>query len=354
MTRLRRLAGLSSPPIPVLAVALRGGLSRAEPVAGDWVEPEAVRLPGGSPGRPEVRAPDQGRVAVGEARDRLAVGVLCGRVEPARPVAVVLEPVGGDDPEPGAAALLLIGGDPLPLPGEDRMQRQQPVLRRGELDVAHLATVVAWRDRVVIPAPRATVRVLGADLPGRVGWQLDAVDLVPGALVVDEGPRAELPDCQEPGPLHVVALAPHAPAAGDIGGDGQPRERVAGQEPLGGEVPVRVEVGADVHVVAALVAKQRDLGLGLGPAAASGDALRLAQLEVLLAPVLLPLVGERRAEQHAPPVEGAVERLGSGPDYLLEPAGIPPGGLRPQVVFQLGQDRLRPRGGAADRIRGLG
>ena len=108
-------------------------------------------------------------------------------------VAVVLEAVGGDDPEPGAAALFLVGGDPLPLAGEHGVQRQQPGERLGERGAAHLAPVVARRDLVVVAAAGAAVRLVGDDLARRVRRQLDPVDLVPGALVVDQGAAGRTP-----------------------------------------------------------------------------------------------------------------------------------------------------------------
>ena len=162
--------------------------------------------------------------------------------------------------------------------------------------------------------------------PGRVRRELDAVDLVPVALVVDQRARAELPDRQEPGPLHVVAVGAQPPVGRDVGGDRQPGERVAGQEPLGGEVAVGVEVGGEVAVVAVLVAQQAQLGLGLVAAAAGDVAVPLGQRVVEAAAVLLPLVDQRRAEQVAPPVEGPVERRRGGADDALDPARVPPGG----------------------------
>ena len=71
------------------------------------------------------------------------------------------------------------------------------------------------------------------------GRHLDAGHLVALALVVDERPRAELADRDEPGPLQVAAAPP---LAGHVGGQRQARERVAGQEALAGEVAVAVEV----------------------------------------------------------------------------------------------------------------
>ena len=142
--------------------------------------------------------------------------------------------------------------------------------------------------------------------------------------MVDQRARAELPDRQEPGPLNEVAVGAQPPVGRDVGGDRQPRERVAGQEPFGGEVAVGVEVGSEVAVVAILVAQQAQLGLCLVAAAAGDVAVPLGQRVVEAAAVLLPLVDQRGAEQGAPPVEGQVERDGRGADHALDPVRVPP------------------------------
>src|ERR1700729_797873 len=92
--------------------------------------------------------------------------------------------------------------------------------------------------------------------------EADPVDLVAGALVVDECSRAEFADGEEPGALEVVALAVACPALGrDKCCKRQPGERVAGQEPLGGEVAVRVEVALVKVIDFALEQVQRGASL---------------------------------------------------------------------------------------------
>ena len=109
----------------------------------------------------------------------------------------------------------------------------------------------------------------GAVVAGR---EADPVDLVAGALVVDERAGAELADGQEPWALDVVALAVACPAfGGDERRERQPGERVAGQEPFGGEVAVGVEV-ALIDVVD-LALEQVERGAGLADLAA-GPFLR--------------------------------------------------------------------------------
>ena len=62
--------------------------------------------------RAEIGAPNGGRVSVGESGDQVVRRVLDDGVQAAGPVTGPLEAVGGDDPEPGAAAVLLVGGAP--------------------------------------------------------------------------------------------------------------------------------------------------------------------------------------------------------------------------------------------------
>ena len=101
------------------------GLPRGEPGAGDRVQPEAVGLADGPADGAEVDPVDFRGVAVGQARDTRPARVGDDGVEAAGPVAVVLEAVGGDDPEAGAAAFFFVGGDPLQRPGEDGVQGEQ-------------------------------------------------------------------------------------------------------------------------------------------------------------------------------------------------------------------------------------
>ena len=68
------------------------------------------------------------------------------------------------------------------------------------------------------------MRLLGDDVAGRVGLDLDPAYLVAGTLVVDEGAGPELADREEPRPLHVIAVAARAAGTGNVGGDRQARE----------------------------------------------------------------------------------------------------------------------------------
>ena len=149
-------------------------------------------------------------------------------------------------------------------------------------------------------------RAFLADLGRRQGH---GDDLVAGALVVDHRAGAELGDPDEPWPLDVVALAA-AGQAGDVGGQRQPGERVAGQEALGGEVPVGVEVG--LEVVGVLVAEQVQLDAGVGGAPGRLLAVRVPdrrvhrpcglRLELLPArPGTGPATGCTRRRTPAPP-----------------------------------------------------
>ena len=104
-------AGLGHRPrvrVGVVAVPAPRRLGGGQPVALHRVEPEAVRVALRPAGRAEVGPAYQRRVAVGQGRDRCACRVARVRVEAPRPVAVLLELVGGDDLVPGAAPFLLV------------------------------------------------------------------------------------------------------------------------------------------------------------------------------------------------------------------------------------------------------
>ena len=102
-----------------------------------------------------------------------------------------------------------------------------------------------------VPAGAAALDLGDVDAGAVVtGGQADAVDLVAGALVVDERAGAELADRHEPGPLDEVAFpaAAGAPFRRNERRQRQPRERIAGQEAFRGEVAVGVEITLK-HVV---------------------------------------------------------------------------------------------------------
>ena len=152
------------------------------------------------------------------------------------------------------AALFVVGGDPFGDLGTDILD---PVGLIDDLGVAKRQ--VAGMAETVIREVTGTAP--GADLD-RAGWQAglggdlsgvaerkDCPDHTVGApFVVDEAPRAELGQGKEPGSLE-EGLAPVADAVWDVCQKRQSREVVAGQEPLGCKVPVRVEVaGAGARV----------------------------------------------------------------------------------------------------------
>ena len=141
------------------------------------------------------------------------------------------------------------------------------------------------------------------------GGKADPVDLVAGALVVDERAGPELADRQEPRPLHVVALAllRVRPIGGDERRERQPRERVAGQEAFGSEVAVGVEV-ALVHVIDVAL-EQVERGAGLGDLATGPSLARFGRADLLEDGVGGVEFRERVAVQAAPSVEAAAERV---------------------------------------------
>jgi hypothetical protein len=179
---------------------------------------------------------------------------------------------------------------------------------------------------VVIAAGGASPGIEGDHLAGGVRAELDAVDQVAVALVVDERTGAELADGQETGALQVVTVAVAASVQGDVGRQRQAREGVAGQEALAGQIAVGVEVRQHRFAVHALVLQQVELGLRLLALALGHPAVAVGERVVEAAPVLLRLVGQRGAEQIAPAVEGPVERLRSPANLLLDPIVVPPRG----------------------------
>src|SRR5690606_27125266 len=96
-------------------VVLRGPVGRlgfAEPLPADGVEPEADVVPVAAAPAAEVDHPHGGGVAVHERGQGLVPAPYL-RLEAAGAGAVRAEPVGGLQLEPGAAPLLLVGGDAL-------------------------------------------------------------------------------------------------------------------------------------------------------------------------------------------------------------------------------------------------
>ena len=153
-----------------------------------------------------------------------------------------------------AATLLVVGGDPF---GDLRADILDAVGLIDDLGVAK--GQAAGMAEAVIREVAGTAA--GADLD-RAGWQAglggdlsgvaereDCPDHTVGSpFVVDEAPGSELGEGKEPWPLE-EGLASVARAVGYVRQERQAREVVAGQEPLGCKVPVRVEVaGAGARV----------------------------------------------------------------------------------------------------------
>src|SRR5262249_50098161 len=105
--------------------------------------------------------------------------------------------------------------------------------------------------------PRFIVTVSGAALVANIqrgggqqaplhgaytGWQLGLVDTIGAALVVDQAARAELGDGNEPRPLPAGAFRTGG-RGGHIGIKRKAREIVAGEEALGREIAIGIEVG---------------------------------------------------------------------------------------------------------------
>src|SRR5690606_36662587 len=82
----------------------------------------------------EIRDPDGGAVAVVELRDR-PVAVDHAGLQASAALTVIVEAVGRLQLEPGPAALLLIGGDPLAAVGADGVQ---PLVALGS-GVSHIS-----------------------------------------------------------------------------------------------------------------------------------------------------------------------------------------------------------------------
>ena len=183
-----------------------------------------------APSPADVGYPDGRRIAVGEAEQQ-PFAVPGFRVDPAGLAAVVSEPVGGLQLEPGAAALFFVGGDPVAARGAYGGETEQGAGGVAQRLGAVLADVDADRLGMKVTAGTAAPGRTGdcSFLTGFGGRQGDADHLVTGALVVDDGAGAEFADADEPGPLDVIAFAASG-QAGNVGGERQAGEGVAGQE----------------------------------------------------------------------------------------------------------------------------
>ena len=132
-------------------------------------------------------------------------------------------------------------------------------------------------------------------------------------------------------------MLPAASLAGDERRQRQAGERVAGQEALGGEVAVGVEVG--LVAVVRLGAKQVELVLGLSAETFGLHTVGLRAVGRLLDLRLLTGLLQRRAVQRPPPVQRVAELRGNRVEGVVEPGVGPPRRL-PQTGFEIGEDRL--------------
>ena len=217
------------------------------PAFGVEHEPVEIRVRASRPA--EVDAPDRRRLPVAQSQQLGAVRPYNATRGLARLPVVLAELHGGPNLVALALAFLLVGGDPIAAPRGDVLQAQQIAQRLLERAAAALAYVrpVADGDRMEVAADAAQLRPLGGKaLSVRVGVDGEdhLVDEISSALVIDHAARAELGDGQEARALYEVFGLASRPSAttGDERGQRQPREAVAGQESLAGEIAIAVEV----------------------------------------------------------------------------------------------------------------
>ena len=141
------------------------------------------------------------------------------------------EPDRGPDLEAVSLTLLLVRGDPVLALGDDIPKPEQPLGRIREGSVTVLAQVRArlgalnWME---VPADFASLDLLGLQLVAlqSLGGKHDLGDPIPRALVIDDAPRSELADREEPGSGEVVVAAGPPPSTGDPGRERKAREAV--------------------------------------------------------------------------------------------------------------------------------
>ena len=151
------------------------------------------------------------------------------------------EAVRGDELVAEALPLLLVAGDALGELQADVLQVDEVVDPRravegGAAAVADLGQVVALLE-VGVAALRAALHRGGHQIVRRLDVvgaevEIDLVDAVACALVVDERARAELGDRQEARARDELVAALALAPARDVGRERQAREVVAGQEAL--------------------------------------------------------------------------------------------------------------------------
>ena len=243
-----------------------------------------------------------------------------------------------------AAALLLVGGDALPADGGHVLHPQQVGHGRRQFRAAVFAHVGPGRGLDLVDVPASPAALGRHQYPARRAVGIGArrvrhrqdhpVDLVLGALVVDQPAGAELADGQEPGPLQILGAGTGAAAPRHERRQRQARERVTRQETLGGQVPVRVEVGLPgPHRVGP---QDVELALGLVPQPLGPvPVLRRGGCALHHLGLGSGLLAGRRV-QGAPPPHGVGEAAGHGGQGVGQPtAGPPSGGLGLRV--EMGQ-----------------
>ena len=163
----------------------------------------------------------------------------------------------------------------------------------------------------------------------RAEVEVDFVNAVASALVVDEGARAELGDGEEAraGDEFVAAFA--LAAGGHIGGEGQAREVVARQETLSGEVAVGVEIAL---VNAFGLREQANLAFGLRPQAAGMIALGFGTGMVAENFVVKFALADGGAVKLAPTVAGGIEGQFDLVEDLARPVFVKPSRARELVA----------------------
>ena len=218
------------------------------PVPRNRIDAEAEDLLVGSAAQPLVEARDGRSGAVRHVHDlALPVG---GRRAAHVDLPVANRPLERRlKVESLALALFVVRGDVLRRMGGDVLD---PVRVADHLGVAERLSAGVAHRQVVAEVARAAARA-DAHRPGgqsRVGRRRLPVtereqrphDPVGAPLVVDEAARAELGQRKEARSLEVRLPPATVPASRDVREQRQPREVVSGQEALGGEIAVRVEV----------------------------------------------------------------------------------------------------------------
>ena len=165
---------------------------------------------------------------------------------------------------------------------------------------------------------------------GRPEVEVDLVDPVASAFVVNQRPGSELRDGKKARPGNELVAPPDFVSTRHVGGDRQPGEVVAGEEAFGREIAVGVKIplvdsfGFREQAYLALGLRPqplRMLALGLRPGVVPDDRV-----------VELPLAGGRSI-QAAPTVARGVETALDLAEHLVYPVVV-----EPRRVLELGAD----------------